>query len=94
MAKHQCYSCWPDHCFDIYDYNRLTVTEFGILKSYDEIKAEVYHRGPVACSIFATEFLDEEYTGGIYTEYMEEVLHNHVVSIVGWGIADDGTDYW
>ena len=96
VAEHQCYSCWPDYCFGIYDYNRLTVTEFGVLWSYDEIKAEVYHRGPVACGIYATEFLDQEYKGGIYAEYMEDMLLmlNHAVSIVGWGVTDDGTEYW
>ena len=46
------------------------------------------------CSIYATEFLDQEYTGGIYTEYMEKIRANHSVSIVGWGVTGDGTEYW
>ena len=48
------------------------------------------------CSIYATEFLDQEYKGGIYAEYLEDMLLmlNHAVSIVGWGVTEDGTEYW
>lgn len=70
------------------------MSEHSYLNSYDEIKAEIYNRGPIACSIFATKFLEEEYTKGIYVEKMDELRHNHAISIVGWGVSKDGVEYW
>lgn len=61
---------------------------------YDQLKAEIYARGPVSCSIYATEFLEYDYTGGIYVEHMNVVRHNHAISVVGWGVTDDGVEYW
>lgn len=70
------------------------MSEYGYLHSYDQIKAEVYARGPVSCTIYATAFLEFEYTGGIYAEYKRVLYGNHVVSIVGWGVSDEGVEYW
>jgi cathepsin X len=42
------------------------VSEYGLLKGEDKIMNEVYQRGPVACSIYAEQQLDD-YKGGIFT---------------------------
>jgi len=57
------------------------------------MKAEIYARGPIACGIDATNKF-EEYTGGIYSEKKLVPLINHVISVVGWGVDDDGTEFW
>lgn len=57
------------------------------------MKAEIYARGPIACGIDATnEF--EEYTGGIYSQKKALVVHNHVISVLGWGVSEEGEEYW
>jgi len=68
-----------------------TVSEFGVVVGVDQIKAEIYARGPVACAIDATYKL-EKYSGGIYEEFKALPIANHVVSIVGWG--SDPIPHW
>ena len=48
--------------------------------------------GPISCGVDATSKM-ESYTGGIYSE---EGAHSidHIISIVGWGVADTGDEYW
>jgi len=61
-----------------------TIKEYGTVRGADAIKAEIYTRGPVACSIDATYKL-EKYSGGIYEEFKDVPIANHIISIVGWG---------
>ena len=57
------------------------------------MKAEIYRRGPIACAIMATPGL-EHYKSGVYKEYRLIAPSNHVVSVAGWGVDTDGTEYW
>ncbi|KAI3428721.1 hypothetical protein D9Q98_007545 [Chlorella vulgaris] len=92
--KHQCYTCWPGAagCEPIKQYKRLVVGEHGRVEGAAAMRAELFARGPISCSIAATEGLDA-YTGGIYTEYNPEPQTNHIVSVVGWG-EEDGIPFW
>ena len=57
------------------------------------MKSEIYARGPIGAGIDATSEL-EAYTGGIFTQNKLFSLINHEVSIVGWGVSNDGIEYW
>lgn len=57
------------------------------------MKAEIYSRGPISCSIVATQkFLN--WTGfGIYSEKTTGESSNFFVSVVGYGL-ENGLSYW
>eukprot|EP00195_Chlamydomonas_chlamydogama_P008010 CAMPEP_0202897830 /NCGR_PEP_ID=MMETSP1392-20130828/6500_1 /ASSEMBLY_ACC=CAM_ASM_000868 /TAXON_ID=225041 /ORGANISM="Chlamydomonas chlamydogama, Strain SAG 11-48b" /LENGTH=370 /DNA_ID=CAMNT_0049583581 /DNA_START=38 /DNA_END=1150 /DNA_ORIENTATION=+ len=90
----QCYTCWPEGpCEAVYSYKRLVVSEHGKLAGPGEMKAEILARGPITCSIHASDNLDK-YTGGVYAEYLPDLPRlNHVVSVIGWGV-EEGVEYW
>jgi len=56
------------------------------------MKAEIHLRGPISCSILATDKF-HNYKGGIFSEKVEPDTHNHIISNLGWGV-ENGTEYW
>lgn len=53
---------------------------------------EIYQRGPIACSLEATqEFYN--YTGGIFIDKTGAKSPNHAISLVGFGV-ENGIPYW
>eukprot|EP01017_Pseudomicrothorax_dubius_P038504 TRINITY_DN577_c0_g1_i1.p1 TRINITY_DN577_c0_g1~~TRINITY_DN577_c0_g1_i1.p1 ORF type:complete len:594 (-),score=142.68 TRINITY_DN577_c0_g1_i1:141-1922(-) len=80
------------NCWAVSNYKNWYVDEYGTVSGPDNIKAEVFARGPVACEIHADD-LFEDYTGGIFQEVTTSDEPNHILSIVGWGV-DNGTEYW
>merc|ERR1712195_244241 len=73
-------------CSALSHYPNATVAEYGVVMGEQKIMAEVIERGPVACSVAATDALDN-YEGGILEEDpadgSQNWMVNHVVSIVG-----------
>lgn len=95
-----CETCDPNTgCAAIDDAHHpvYQVSEYGGVRGVDNMKAEIFARGPIGAGIDATQAL-EEYTGGIFSEVKEVPLINHEVSIVGWGVGTDGNEkgipYW
>jgi hypothetical protein len=61
-----------------------------------EMQNEIFQRGPISCGIDATSQLDA-YTGGIFEQYKEFPIINHIVSVIGWGsgmLNGTMTPYW
>ena len=84
----------PGVCSEQTNFTLYYVTEYGHLFGIDNIKAEIYSRGPVSCGIDATdEFVD--YTGGIYSQEKEVPIIDHVIALFGWGVdSESGEEYW
>jgi len=94
----QCYTCSPSGgCAAISNYTRYMVGDYGSISGSDDMKAEIYARGPISCGIDATTTLEGyqgiNADGRIYEEYNQNPGINHIVSIVGYGIEKD-VPYW
>ncbi|XP_047990446.1 cathepsin B-like [Leguminivora glycinivorella] len=62
------------------------------LNGEDQIKAELYKNGPVASSFVGYEdFVN--YKSGVYSHTAGDVLGDHAVKILGWGV-ENGKKYW
>jgi len=93
-AFHACGTCTPDgSCHAISNPTWYMVGDYGSIAGVDQMQAEIYARGPISCGIDATDGL-EAYTGGIYSEYNPDPGINHIISVVGWGTTNNGTQYW
>jgi len=99
--KPECYTCQPrdnsgnDRCARIKRFKKLYVERFGVCSGYDAMKQEIHERGPITCSIDATDDQDN-YVRGIYS-LKNSTLNDldHVISIVGWGVDNKtGDEYW
>lgn len=79
------------------------ITEYGPVKGIKNIMKEIYERGPVTCSYFATDEFVYNYTqnvnanDGIFTDdtvYSQDMV-DHDVEVVGWDVSSSsGVPYW
>jgi len=95
----QCGTCNENgQCSPIANYTLFMVGDYGSLSGVDQMKAEIYARGPISCGIDATDQL-EAFQGSaaagnpIYQEYNPNPGVNHIISVVGFGV-DSGDPYW
>ena len=76
-------------CKAVKNFTKYYVDEYGSVTDVDNMKIEIYSRGPISCGIDALPI--ESYTGGIVNITTNDI--NHIVSVVGWG-AEDNQEYW
>jgi cathepsin X len=73
--------------------NLYYVSSYGPVSGISQMKAQIYMHGPIGCGIQATDKF-EAYTDGIYEEWIMWPAINHEIAVVGWGQAEDGTEFW
>jgi len=80
-------------CVDVDKYPNATVAEYGSVSGEQQMMAEIYARGPIACGVNAMPLVN--YTGGVYSDDRKFNFIDHEVSVVGWGVDDKtGQKYW
>ena len=90
-----CRNCMPgEGCFALKNlsYPSLSVEQFGPVSTDDAIIKEILARGPVSCGINADPLENWDGTGVITDDGQTSV--NHIISLAGWGVAADGTQFW
>ena len=70
------------------------ISEYGSLLGESQMMAEVYARGPIACSLYAHSPAFETYSSGIIQDPTVYNFTTHVVAITGWGVSPTGMKYW
>ena len=80
-------------------YDVYGVDEYGTVQGVEEMKAEIFARGPIACSINSEADQFDGYSGGVISCDKDQkgckAPTDHVIVIAGWGV-DDATNipYW
>lgn len=71
------------------------ISEYGTATGEQEMMAEIYARGPIACSLFAHSDYFLNYKNGIISDPTQYNITTHVVAIVGWGVdTTTSIPYW
>jgi len=69
------------------------VDQFGAVSGVNNMMAEIYARGPIACAIAVTNAFVAYQPGTIFQDKTGAKTPDHEISIVGWG-TENGTPYW
>eukprot|EP01034_Spumella_vulgaris_P028783 gene28783-35704_t len=99
-AINTCRNCDPSgECYVVEKYPKITISEYGRVVGDEHIQREIMNRGPVAC--YLNSDCIHNYTGGVspynesYTgEACKPYLFNHAIQLNGWGVTEEGQEYW
>jgi len=97
-----CRDCtWPPpapgekpNCWAKKKFKRYFAEEYGYVRGVENMKKEIWKRGPIGCGVDATDEFDN-YSGGIFSQKIRDPIINHEISVVGWGVDETtGEEYW
>lgn len=72
-------------CFPVDNYKIWKISEYGILRTEQQMKNQIAHYGPITCGIVATQGFRDYRGQAIYTEKLgRKEKSNHWVGVVGW----------
>ena len=86
---------WPGTCHAVPNQRTWFVSEYGKVSGTDNMKAEIFKRGPITCGLFANQaFVHHEGGHVIEADAPNPWTVNHEVEVAGWGIDKHGEEYW
>lgn len=78
-------------CTALEYFPNASISEYGVVRGANNMKLEIYNRGPIACGINANAIIDYD---GSYLDLPRKLkLIDHIVSVVGW-VEVDSIQYW
>ncbi|EGD81387.1 cathepsin Z [Salpingoeca rosetta] len=89
-----CRTCSPDSCSAVASPPLVHIKEHGQISGAENMRAEIFARGPIACTVAVTPAF-EAYSGGIFNDTTGAHSLDHEIEVVGFGV-DEQTDtpYW
>jgi len=86
----------PSNCWAVQNFTRYYSSQYGSVSGPDDMKKEIWMRGPIACGMSTTLEFDGWNGEGIFSQGGNgngEI--DHIVSILGWDIdPKTGMEYW
>ena len=97
-----CQNCMPgEGCFKPKKYYRFRVHEYGGVEGNtreekeENMMKEIYHRGPIACTIAVTQELVNFTGGSVFYDKSGTLDLDHEISVVGYGVDQEtGEKFW
>jgi len=80
-------------CHEVKSYTNWRSSEYGHIKGADNMKKEIFARGPISCGIGVPDDLYYNYNGGVYSSDDSGGI-DHSINVTGWGKNDTDGEYW
>jgi cathepsin X len=85
-------------CNPITEYPKFGIAEYGDVYGVENMKAEIFKRGPIPCGIDCDRIVDwgmGPNRTGIFTDGVGQLQVDHEIAVVGYGYDDAAQmDYW
>jgi cathepsin X len=85
------FSEYGGKCIALDYFPNATISEYGSVRGANNMKKEIYYRGPIACGINANAVI--EYDGKLLDLPHKSKMIDHIISVVGW-INEGKNQYW
>lgn len=94
-AERMCKKCDIYGTCELVNGTKYYISEYGPVTGESDMMAEIYARGPIACSVWAHTDKFLKYTGGVISDPTNYNGTTHVVVLTGWGVdKTTGLKYW
>lgn len=94
--ENRCLNCDPSNCSAVKKFPIFGIDEYGSLNGVDQMKSEIYARGPISCQLYAPPLLKwglGPNRTSIFDQGVGLTNADHEIGVVGFG-QDNGVDYW
>jgi cathepsin B len=80
-------------CQDGGEFKKYKVSDYDQFDTITEAKKSLVEQGPLEAAFIVYDDFPS-YAGGVYRRSSNKVLGGHAVKVVGFGVEDNGSEYW